>query len=164
MEHAENEEPRWHVLNLRYVRAASVSPQLEEEGMRTFVPPVVSNLLFAHDTETRLKDFIARKPVGSKLSLMRSRGTGKPIVVREADMDLFMRICAALEAPIVMTERPELKTGDHVRIKEGPLKGAEGDVVRMKKNKRVLINIGNVLWVATDYLKPEQLEVIPQEH
>jgi hypothetical protein len=160
VEQAGNEENKWHVLNLRYVRAVSVAPLIEEAGMRTFVPPVVSNLLFADAPESWLSEFIFRNAIGEKLSFMHSRETGRPIVVRDADMDLFMRVCAALEAPIVMAERPALKLGDHVRIKEGPLKGVEGDVVRIKKNKRVLINIGNVLWVATGYLKPEQLEVI----
>ena len=48
-----------------------------------------------------------------------------------------------------MAEKPEPKLGNRGRFKEGPLEGAEGNVVRNKKNKRVLINIGNVLWVAT---------------
>ena len=160
MEQAGNEENKWHVLNLRYVRAVSVAPLIEEAGMRTFVPPVVSNLLFADAPESGLSEFIFRNAIGEKLSFMRSRETGRPIVVRDADMDLFMRVCAALEAPIVMAERPVLKLGDRVRLKEGPLKGVEGNVVRIKKNKRVLINIGNVIWVATGYMRPEQLEVI----
>ena len=117
-------------------------------------------MLFANVSEAGMKDFITHNAIGEKMSFMRSRETGKPIVVRDSDMDLFMKICAAFEAPIVMAEKPELKLGDHVRIKEGPLKGAEGNVVRIKKNKRVLINIGNVLWVATGYMTPDQLEVI----
>lgn len=160
MEIAENDINKWHVLNLHYVRAFCVSPLLESDGIRTFVPPVVNNLLFAQISENRMKDYIGRKAIGEKISFMRSRATGRPIVVEDGDMELFMRICAATEAPIVMTERPELKLGDHVRIIDGPMKGAEGNVVRIKKNKRVLINIGNVLWVATGYMAPDQLEVI----
>ena len=160
MEQAGNEENKWHVLNLRYVRAISAATPLENAGIRTFVPPVVTNLLFADAPESVLREFIFRNAIGEKLSFMHSRETGRPIVVRDADMDLFMRVCAALEAPIVMAERPVLKLGDHVRIKEGPLKGVEGNVVRIKKNKRVLINIGNVIWVATGYMRPEQLELI----
>ena len=59
-----------------------------------------------------------------------------------------------------MAEKPELKLGNHGRFKEGPLREAEGDVVRNKKNKRVLINFGSVLRVATGYMTPGQLEVI----
>ncbi len=164
MEYAENEDNKWHVLNLRYVRAISVAPQLEESGMRTFVPPVITNMLFAYVTETGMREFMSSHAIGERMGLMRSRETGRPIVVTERDMDLFMRVCAAFDAPIVMAERPELKLGDHVRVKEGPLRGAEGNVVRIRKNKRVLINIGNVLWVATGYIRPEQLEVIPQDN
>lgn len=158
-----NEDSKWHVLNLRYVRAINVAPGLAEAGMETFAPPVVGNLLFARARESELRNFMTFRAIGEKMHFMRSRQTGRPIVVRDADMDLFMRVCAAFEAPIVMTEPPVLKLGDRVRIKEGPLKGAEGNVVRIKKNKRVLINISDVLWVATGYMAPEQLEVIAGE-
>ena len=163
MKPAENEEIKWHVLNLRYIRALQVAPLLDDAGMQTFVPPMVTNLLFANASENGLRDFMTFNAVGQKMRFMRSRETVRPIVVRDDDMELFKRVCAAFDAPIVMTEKPVLKLGDHVRIKEGPLKGVEGDVVRIRKSKRVLINIGNVIWAATGYIRPEQLEVIAGE-
>ena len=91
---------------------------------------------------------------------MYSRMSLSPIIVNDADMDIFIRICAVCELPIVMTERPTVKLGDHVRVKEGPFEGAEGYVVRMRKSKRVLIGIGGVIWAATTYIPPEQLEIL----
>lgn len=160
MKPAENEEIKWHVLNLRHIRALQAAPLLDDAGMQTFVPPKVTNLLFANASENGLRDFMTFNAVGQKMHFMRSRETVRPIVVRDDDMELFKRVCAAFDAPIVMTGKPVLKLGDHVRIKDGPLKGVEGDVVRIRKSKRVLINIGNVIWAATGYIRPEQLEVI----
>ena len=83
-----------------------------------------------------------------------------PIVIKDADMDLFIRICSVCDLPIVMTEKPDVKLGDHVRVKEGAFEGAEGYVVRMRKSKRVLIGVGGVIWAATTYIPPEQLEIL----
>lgn len=155
-----NSEIRWYVLSLRYLRAASAAPAFEEAGMTAFVPPVVTNMLFVRSSAAALEDFISGSSLRERMGFMRSRATGAPIVVRDPDMDLFIRICKAAESPIVMSEMPDLKIGDRVRILGGPLKGAEGNVVRMRKNKRVLLNIGEVLWVATDYIRPELLQVL----
>ena len=50
-----------------------------------------------------------------------------------------------------------------MRVTDGPFKGAEGYVVRMRKSKRVMIDVGSLLWVATDYISPDLLETIPKE-
>ena len=164
MEKTDQNETKWYVLNLRYVRAASLAPKLGEAGIRAFVPPVVTNLLFIRVSRSRIEEYLSRSPLSGKVYLMRSRSTGYPLVVRDADMDLFIRICdAAEEAPIIMTEPPVLKIGDRVRITSGPFAGAEGNVVRMKKSKRVLISISDVVWVATAYIPPTELELIEGE-
>ena len=59
-----------------------------------------------------------------------------------------------------MSEAPTLKLGSHVRVKEGPLAGIEGYVVRIRKSRRVLVNVDNVLWAATEFIRPEMLEVL----
>ncbi len=164
MEKTDSNEIKWYVLNLRYVRAASVAPVLQEAGIRAFVPPVVTNLLFVRVSRSGVEEYLPRSPLGGKVYLMRSRADGHPLVVRDSDMDLFIRICeAAEEAPIIMTEPPVLKIGDRVRITTGPFAGAEGNVVRMKKSKRVLISISDVVWVATAYIPPTELELIEEK-
>ena len=59
-----------------------------------------------------------------------------------------------------MTEAPKVKLGDRVRVKEGTYAGLVGNVVRIKKQKRVLVNIADVIWATTAYISPDQLEVI----
>ena len=50
--------------------------------------------------------------------------------------------------------------GDKVRVKEGPLKGAEGYIRRIRKNRRLLVSIEGVIAVATSYIPPENLEKV----
>ncbi|MBO5595217.1 MAG: UpxY family transcription antiterminator [Bacteroidales bacterium] len=51
-------------------------------------------------------------------------------------------------------------TGDHVRVKEGPLRGAEGYIRRIRRDRRLLVVIEGVIAVATTYIPPQNLEKI----
>lgn len=52
------------------------------------------------------------------------------------------------------------RQGDRVRVKEGPLRGAEGYIRRIHKNRRLLVSIDGVIAVATSYIPPENLEKV----
>jgi transcription antitermination factor NusG len=44
-----------------------------------------------------------------------------------------------------------------VRVTEGPLKGAEGYIRRIRKDRRLLVSIEGVVAVATSYIPMSQL-------
>ena len=52
--------------------------------------------------------------------------------------------------------------GSKVRVKEGPLKGAEGYVKRIRKDRRLLVNVQGVVAVATSFIPFENLEIITE--
>ena len=54
------------------------------------------------------------------------------------------------------------KKGSRVRVKEGPLKGTEGYIKRIRKDRRLLVCIEGVIAVATSYIPPENLEIVEQ--
>ena len=45
----------------------------------------------------------------------------------------------------------------------GPLKGAEGYIRRIKKDRRLLVCIEGVIAVASSYIPAELLEKVPEE-
>jgi transcription antitermination factor NusG len=49
------------------------------------------------------------------------------------------------------------KTGDKVRVLEGPLKGAEGYIKRIRKDRRLLVSIEGFIAVATSFIPPQFL-------
>ena len=53
--------------------------------------------------------------------------------------------------------------GSKVRVKEGPLKGAEGYIKRIKKDRRLLVCIEGVIAVATSFIPPDNLEIIDKK-
>lgn len=55
------------------------------------------------------------------------------------------------------------RKGDRVRVTGGPLKGAEGYIRRIKKDRRLLVSIEGVIAVASSYIPTELLEKVPEE-
>ncbi len=56
----------------------------------------------------------------------------------------------------------KLMEGDKVRVIEGPLKGAEGYIKRIKKDRRLLVCVEGVIAVATSYIPDSMLEKITE--
>lgn len=155
-------ERNWYALKVRYVKSDRISAQftqLYSDVERQFIPPV-TGLLFVFTTRESVEDFMHHRDDGRFVSFIWDKSARNPVVVKEKAMDDFIRICSLFECPIVMTERPHITAGSRVRVKEGPLKGLEGRVVRMKKSRRILVNVDDVLWAATEFVAPELLEII----
>ena len=57
-------------------------------------------------------------------------------------------------------DRPEYHMGDRVVVTQGPFKGAEGHIKRIKKDRRLVVTIPGVVAVATAYIPPDFLKKI----
>lgn len=56
----------------------------------------------------------------------------------------------------------KLAQGDKVRVIDGPLKGAEGYIKRIKKDRRLLVCVEGVIAVASSYIPDKMLEKITE--
>ena len=54
----------------------------------------------------------------------------------------------------------DLKKGDRVRVVKGPLAGLEGELMRIRGHKRVIIRLEGVASIATSYIPGSFLEKI----
>ena len=54
------------------------------------------------------------------------------------------------------------KEGGRVRVTGGPFKGAEGYIKRIKRDRRLLVNIEGIVAVVTSYIDPQYLEIVKE--
>lgn len=54
----------------------------------------------------------------------------------------------------------EFLVGQKVRVLDGPLKGAEGVIKRIKGDRRLVVSVSGIAAVATSFVHPEFLESI----
>lgn len=124
--------------------------------------PAVGNLCFAYSTRAELEDFIRGYGETSPVHFYWDRTANKPLTVSEKAMNDFIAVSSTLDEDLIyITEiTSKLREGQTVKVKEGPFKGIEGKVVRIRKSRRILVELPGMLAVATTYIQPEYLEII----
>ena len=164
-------QPRWHVLRATYARELKVQIALQEKGIRTFIPmmwrekklvPAVSSLVFALATREALDLYIRSFGDARPVNYYWDRTTNAPLTVPAKAMEDFITIASTLDEDLIyLTEVSEkLREGQTVMVKDGPFKGVEGKIVRIRKSRRVLVELPGMLAVASTYVDPKELEII----
>ena len=173
-------DPHWFVLRVTYCRSLKVQKILEDKGIRTFIPmrsvrvekdgktlrktvPAVGNLLFARSVQQTLYEHIKSEGEAPITRFLWDRNTGRPLVVPDKQMDDFIRVCQASGDEALFLTRPDAKLteGARIRVVSGPLAGVEGRVVRIRKSRRVLVDLPGLLSVASTYIPLDLLEALP---
>ena len=124
--------------------------------------PVVSSLLFVRAPQDRLKEIEAC--VKEKGFVYRTADREAFAVIPDKQMAMFQLVCSSWAEGLEFFADDDLtryKAGDKVRVLEGPLKGAEGYVKRIRKDRRLLVAIEGFIAVATSFIPPPFLEKVP---
>ena len=62
---------------------------------------------------------------------------------------------------IYLTEISEkLREGQIVKVRNGSFAGVEGRIVRIRKSRRLLVELPGMLAVASTYVRPEDVELV----
>ena len=74
----------------------------------------------------------------------------------------FITVCRVMADEVLYLKEitAKLREGRKVKILEGPFAGVEGIIVRIKKSRRVVVELPGMLAVATTFINPEALELI----
>ena len=157
---AMTETVRWYAIKVYYNRMKQLREQLAVDGIRFFIPSMVSSLLFVQASNDYLMQF--EEGYRGRLWVYRDLLTGKPSAIPEREMEVFIFVCTAGQQGLsyLGEDKPEYHKGDRVRVTDGVFKGAEGYVKRIKKDRRLVVSIRGVVAVATSYIPPQFLEII----
>ena len=174
--------PQWYALRVTYSRELKARTMLEEKGIRTFVPmkrlreekrgkvidrtvPAINNLIFAFADQQTIYDHIKSEGESPITRFIWDRNTRKPLIVPTKQMEDFIRVCETSgDEVLYLSEVSEqFVSGTKVRVRFGALAGVEGKVVRIKKSRRILVELPQLGAVASTYVPMEYLEVLPEE-
>ena len=155
-----NEIVRWYAVKVFFNRMNPLREQLILDGVNFFVPDAIKSLLFIQVSDSYLSSF--EKSNFGRVWIYRDLLTGKPSAIPDREMELFIFVCTAGERGLsyLGEDRPEYHQGDRVRVIEGPLKGAEGYIKRIRKDRRLLVSIEGFIAVATSFIPPQFLEKV----
>jgi transcription antitermination factor NusG len=124
--------------------------------------PAVSNLCFVYWTNAAIADFIRSFGEKSPVHFYWDRTTSRPLTVPEKAMNDFITISSSMDEDLIyITEISEkLREGQEVKVKSGPFAGVTGKIVRIRKSRRIMVEIPGMLAVASTYIKPEIVEIL----
>ena len=125
--------------------------------------PVVSSLLFVRAPKARLKEIEACVKDKGFIYKMADRKT--EAVIPDKQMAMFQMVCSSGAEGLEFFADDDItryKAGDKVRVLEGPLKGAEGYIKRIRKDRRLLVAIEGFIAVATSFIPPQFLEKVTE--
>ena len=161
----------WYALRATYSRELKVQAHLSEKGIRTFVPmmwkekklvPAISSLVFVYWTREALDSYIRSFGDARPVNYYWDRTINAPLTIADKDMENFITVASTLDEDLIyLTEiSDKLREGQTVKVKDGPFKGVEGKIVRIRKSRRILVELPGMLAVASTYVAPEELEII----
>ena len=129
--------------------------------------PLITSLIFLKaspgeivQVSARLKD---EQIMGRTLGFVYKTADWKEFAsIPDRQMESFRLVVESGQSGLEFFSADEfaLKSGDKVKVLEGPFAGAEGYIKRIKKNRRLLVCIEGVIAVATSYIPEKYLERI----
>lgn len=161
--HSAKDSLSWFVMRATYSREMRAKSLLEAEGVECYVPlrkernegkdillPVVHNLIFVRTTR-EFMDLWKRKVEGDcPLRYAMDSATDKPMVVRDKEMEDFIRVTEDANDDILYLDNPKvtITKGKDVEIISGIYKGIRGKVMRILRDRRVVVSVNGIIAVA----------------
>ena len=172
-----NEPKKWWALRVTYNREMKVKEALDALGVTTFIPmqykavvrggrmvkklmPSIHNLIFVLWEESAMRQFKATTPLPVRYIMDPEKR--RPVTVPQYQMENFIAVAGTYDEQLIYLnpEPGDFARGDRVRILGGPFEGAEGVLVRIKGDRRVVVAIEGLVAVATTFIHPSMLEKI----
>lgn len=177
-----NELDMWFAIRVTYSREIKLKAYLDAIDIESFIVmrlteiakngeirrellPVVHNLIFIHTKRSTLD--VLKKDLERSIPIryIIDKAKKMPIIVPDKQMKHFIVLSELLnEQSLYLTHvEPALKKGMRVRVTDGNFKGIEGTVVRLKRDRRVMVNIEGVMAIVSAYIHPSSLQRIDNE-
>lgn len=165
-------ESNWYALKVFYNKVFDLRDALATLVDETYIPlsstiverggvrkkierPLISSLLFVRTTPDTASSLL---PVIEGRAMMYTRtdanGRRVPVVIPEREMNIFMLVTSRGEWGVeyIGDDMPRYHSGDRVRVIDGPFKGSEGHIVRIKDDHRLVVTVNGLCAVATGYI------------
>lgn len=174
-----NVDIAWYAIRVTYSREMKLKNYLDNNKIENFIPmrhdfisrgrkkvrklvPVVHNLIFIKSTRRMLDQVKSRVESFASMRYIINKADNLPIVIPDKQMQNFITISATMSEQLVYLDPAELtlKKGDKVRVSNGIFLGVEGEFIRIKGDRRIVVSIPGIMGVATAYIHPTFLEKI----
>ena len=171
----------WFPMRVTYSREMKVKAELDRLGIESFIPmiykvvdgdmpqrelvPAISNLIFVRSTQERISGLKSSNKTLEPLRYMIDQTAQQPhtiMTVPDRQMENFMRVASKTDDSVMFLndESAVGKEGKRVEIIGGAFEGVTGVIRRVKRCKRVVVEIEGVASVAIAFVPAVWLKEI----
>ena len=173
----------WFPMRVTYSRELKVKAELDRLAIENFLPmtyklldadtenphrdlvPAINNLIFIHSSKDRISSLKSSNAVLQPLRYMMDRTVQQPhtiMTVPDAQMQNFMRVASKTDDSVMFLNDETVvgKEGKHVLITGGVFDGVTGVIRRVKRCKRVVIELEGIATVAIAFVPSVLLKEI----
>jgi transcription antitermination factor NusG len=153
----------WYVARVKYRTEKKIKNFLEKEGIQHYIPlrngkPVIPCVVFIRTDYQRALSLPQES--GYSITYLYNVDTKKFQVIPDKQMQDFMLLLNYSETTFRI-DNPDMKRGERVRVLKGEFAGIEGELIRIRGHKRVVVRLeGLFSMVAGNYIPKEYLERI----
>lgn len=172
---ASSDSMKWFVMRITYSRELKAEQLLREAGVECFVPmmwvrdengehsiPAIHNLIFVHTSREFMDDYKHKMENECPLRYTMDKSTGLPMVVREKEMEDFMRVTNDKSSDILYLDNPDVAAtkGTPVEVMFGQYKGIHGKLLRVRKDRKVVLQLAGMVAIALSGIPMEWCRLI----
>jgi hypothetical protein len=171
----------WLPMRVTYSREMKVKAELDRLGIESFIPmmykvvdgdmpqrelvPAISNLIFVRSTQERISGLKSSNKTLEPLRYMIDQTAQQPhtiMTVPDRQMQNFIRVASKTDDSVMFLNDESVvgKEGKRVIITGGVFEGVTGVIRRVKRCKRVVVEIEGVASVAIAFVPAVMLKEI----
>ena len=129
----------------------------ESSELRRALVPAINNLIFVHLTQERISELKRTNEVLEPLRYMMDHTAEEAhviLTVPDRQMENFMRVAKVTDDSVMFLDEETVvgKEGKRVRIMGGVFEGVEGVIRRVKRCKRVVVELDGIASVAIAFV------------
>ena len=164
----------WYAAYTRPNREFAVRERLESLGVECFLPteeivretpfgrkkavaPLIYGMIFIRTDKATSFSLINDHFL--RIVYLKDPESRHSLVIPDKQMSDFRFVLDVAGSGVEVLNK-DLRAGDRVRVVKGPLAGLEGELIRVRGHKRVVIRIDGVASIATSYIPGSHLERI----
>ena len=148
----------WYAAYTKINQELTIKKRLDHLAIENYVRVIlIPHLIFIRTDQTTA--FSLLNEHGLNVVYLKDLETRHLLIVPDKQMRDFMFLLDFSDSTVEVINE-ELKRGDRVRVIKGPLIGLEGELLRIKGHKRVIVRLEGVVSVATSYIPGSFLEKI----
>ena len=139
------------------VRRGTNTNLTDDTNLRRELVPAINNLIFVRSTQERISGLKASNEVLEPLRYMMDRTASREhaiMTVRDREMENFMRVASRTDDSVMFLDEETVvgKEGKRVEIMGGAFEGVTGVIRRVKRCKRVVVELEGIASVAIAFV------------